>query len=140
MATTKSLSRIIRAGLTTAAFITGMAGAAFAEYPERPITLILPWGAGGGTDATGRILANLLKEELGQPVNIVSQTGGSGVAGYSAIASAKSDGYTIGVITFETGMIHWAGLTDLTYRDFTPIALYNSDPAGVIVAADSPWD
>jgi len=113
---------------------------AYAEYPERPITLIVPWGAGGGTDATGRMLAGLLKAELGQPVNVVNRTGGSGVVGHSAIATAKPDGYTIGVVTVEIGMMHWAGLTELTGKDYTPIALYNYDAAGVQVRADSEWN
>lgn len=113
---------------------------ALAAYPERPITIIVPWGAGGGTDATARILASLLEQELGVPVNVVNRTGGSGVVGHSAIANAEPDGYTLGIVTVEIGMMHWAGLTDLTYEDFTPLALYNEDPAGVQVRADAPWD
>ncbi|MEX2519184.1 MAG: tripartite tricarboxylate transporter substrate binding protein [Paracoccaceae bacterium] len=121
----------------------GLAGAALpaaAEYPERPITLIVPWGAGGGTDATGRMVAILLEKELGQPVNVVNRTGGSGVVGHSAIATAAPDGYTLGVVTGEIGMMHWAGLTELSGVDYTPIALYNADPAGVQVRADSEWE
>jgi len=125
---------MVGAGLLTAAM------PAYAQnYPERPITLIVPWGAGGGTDATGRMIAGLLQKELGQPVNVVNRTGGSGVVGHSAIANAKPDGYTIGIVTVEIGMMHWAGLTDLTGKDYTPIALYNYDAAGVQVRADSPW-
>ena len=63
-----------------------LASSAFAAYPERPITLIVPWGAGGGTDATARIIGSLLEKELGQPVNVVNRTGGSGVVGHLAIA------------------------------------------------------
>jgi len=111
-----------------------------AEYPERPITLIVPWGAGGGTDATGRILASMMERELGVPVNVVNRTGGSGVVGHSAIATAPPDGYTLGVVTVEIGMMHWQGLTDLTYEDFTPVVLYNADPAGLQVRADAEWD
>ena len=124
------------AGLFAAAAVTP----AMAEYPERPITLIVPWGAGGGTDATGRMIASLLEGELGKPVNVVNRTGGSGVVGHSAIANAKPDGYTIGVATVEIGMMHWAGLTELTGTDYTPIALYNYDAAGFMVRADSEWE
>jgi tripartite-type tricarboxylate transporter receptor subunit TctC len=113
--------------------------AAFAAYPERPITLIVPWGAGGGTDATARIIGTLMEKELGQPVNVVNRTGGSGVVGHSAIAQAAPDGYTIGLITVEIGMMHWQGLTELTGASYTPIGLVNADPAGVQVAADSPY-
>ena len=112
---------------------------AHAAYPERPITLIVPWAAGGGTDATARIIGTLLERELGQPVNVVNRTGGSGVVGHSAIAQAAPDGYTIGLITVEIGMMHWQGLTELSGASYTPIGLVNADPAGVQVAADAPY-
>jgi tripartite-type tricarboxylate transporter receptor subunit TctC len=124
------------------AILTGTFGFSFAAkaaYPERPITLIVPWGAGGGTDATGRIVASLLEKELGQPINVVNRTGGSGVVGHSAIAEAAPDGYTLGVVTVEIGMMHWQGLTDLTWENYTPLALVNEDPAAVTVRADSEW-
>jgi len=69
---------------------------AMADYPEKPITLIVPWAAGGGTDATARTIAAALEEELGQTVNVVNRTGGSGVVGHTAMAMAKPDGYTLG--------------------------------------------
>ena len=109
------------------------------KYPARPITLIVPWGAGGGTDATARIIGSLLEKDLGQPVTVVNRTGGSGVVGHAAIASAQPDGYTIGLATVEIGMMHWQGLTDLTSASYTPIGLVNADPAGVQVRADSPY-
>ena len=126
--------------LALAAALTAAAGtAAEAAYPERPITIIVPWSAGGGTDATGRILASMMEAELGVPVSVVNRTGGSGVVGHSAIATAEPDGYTLGVVTVEIGMMHWQGLTELTYEDYTPLALYNADAAGLQVSADSEW-
>ena len=109
------------------------------SYPNRPITLIVPWGAGGGTDATARIIGSLLEKDIGQPVNVVNRTGGSGVVGHSAIATAAPDGYTIGIATVEIGMMHWQGLTELTGTSYTPLGLVNADPAGVQVRADSPY-
>ncbi|MGH6624816.1 MAG: tripartite tricarboxylate transporter substrate binding protein [Burkholderiaceae bacterium] len=108
-------------------------------YPSRPITLIVPWGAGGGTDATARIIGSLLEKELGQPVTVVNRTGGSGVVGHAAIAAAAPDGYTIGLATVEISMMHWQGLTELTGASYTPLALVNADPAGIQVRADSPY-
>ena len=108
-------------------------------YPSRPITLIVPWGAGGGTDATARIIGSLLEKDLGQPVNVVNRTGGNGVVGHAAIASAPPDGYTIGLATVEIGMMHWQGLTELTGASYTPLALVNADPAGIQVRADAPY-
>jgi tripartite-type tricarboxylate transporter receptor subunit TctC len=109
------------------------------DYPVRPVTVICPWGAGGGTDATARIVAAVLEKQLGQPFNVVNRTGGSGVVGHSAIATANPDGYTLGIITVEISMMHWAGLTELTPRSYTPLALMNEDPPGVQVKADSPF-
>ena len=108
-------------------------------YPNRPIQMICPWGAGGGTDATARIVAALLEKDIGQPVNVVNRTGGSGVVGHSAIATAQPDGYTLGIITVEIAMMHWQGLTALTPKDYTPLALMNEDPPGIQVKAESPY-
>ena len=119
--------------------LVSAAGYAWAAYPERPITIIVPWAAGGGTDATARIIGSLLEKELGQPVNVVNRTGGSGVVGHEAIAAAAPDGYTLGLATVEIGMLHWQGLTQRDYKDYTPIALMNLDPAGVQVRADAPY-
>lgn len=110
-----------------------------ADFPARPITLIVPWSAGGGTDAVARIVAGGLEKQLGQPVNVVNRTGGSGVVGHQAIASARADGYTIGLITAEINMMHHQGLTELTYEAYRPLALVNTDPAGVQVSASSPY-
>ena len=117
------------------------AGPAFAQanYPSRPIQMICPWGAGGGTDATARIVASILEKDLGQPVNVVNRTGGSGVVGHAAIAGAPPDGYTLGIITVEISMMHWQGLTELTPRSYTPLALMNEDPPGVQVYVGSPY-
>ena len=114
-------------------------GSAQAAWPDRPITLIVPWAAGGGTDATARIIGTLLEKELGQPVNVVNRTGGNGVVGHTAIAEAQPDGYTIGLATVEIAMLHWQGLGALTYDNFTPLALMNLDPAGVQVREDAPY-
>jgi len=132
--------------LATAAAVGGTAAlglkpamAQGAAWPNRPVTVVVPWGAGGGTDATARIVAAILEKDLGQPFNVVNRTGGSGVVGHSAIATAAPDGYTIGMITVEITMMHWQGLTDLKPESYTPLALMNEDPPGVQVRADSPY-
>ena len=134
-----SLSKCIRRGLL-GLLLAGLAGAGLAQtYPDRPITLIVPWGAGGGTDAVARMIAALMEKDLGQPVNVVNRTGGSGVVGHSAIASAAPDGFTIGMITVEITMMHHQKLTELDPTSYTPIALVNLDPAGFQVRADAPY-
>ena len=122
-----------------AALALGKGTARADSYPSRPVTVICPWGAGGGTDATARIVSAVLEKNLGQPFNVVNRTGGSGVVGHAAIAGAQPDGYTIGIITVEISMLHWQGLTELTPASYTPLALMNEDPPGIQVNGDSPY-
>ncbi|WED24935.1 tripartite tricarboxylate transporter substrate binding protein [Vibrio sp. JC009] len=117
--------------------ISMISSAASAAWPEKPITLIVPWGAGGGTDTTARIVGKALSEELGVPVNVVNRTGGQGVIGHSAIANAKPDGYTIGMITAEITMMHWTGLTELTYKNYTPLGKFAGVVGGIQVKKGS---
>jgi tripartite-type tricarboxylate transporter receptor subunit TctC len=112
------------------------AGSALAAYPDQPITLICPFAAGGGTDAVARILATLMQNDLGVPVNVLNRTGGNGVVGHQAILSAKPDGYTIGIGTVELGMFHWMDLAKFSASDFTPICGVNVDSAAITVPAD----
>src|SRR5829696_7029569 len=138
---TKLTRRAFAASSAAAAAAAGLKlkPASAQNYPTRPVSLIVPWGAGGGTDATARIIAALLEKDFGQPMNVVNRTGGSGVVGHSAIATAQPDGYTIGMITVEISMMHWQGLTQLDPKSYTPLALMNEDPPGVQVKADSPY-
>ena len=132
-------SSITRRAATLVALSLALGGATAQTYPDRPITLVVPWGAGGGTDAVARMLASLMEKDLGQPVNVVNRTGGSGVVGHSAIATGAPDGYTIGMITVEITMMHHQKLTELNPTSYTPIALVNLDPAGFQVRADSAY-
>ena len=113
---------------------------AYAEYPERSIQMIVPWGAGGGSDAVARMIANLMEKELGQPIAVINRTGGSGAVGHQAIASAKPDGYTIGMVTLEITTMHWVGFSELTSEDFTAFGQVNFDPAAVTVSASSSFE
>jgi len=133
--------RIVFACLAVVALAAGVVSdaAAQAKYPSRPIQLICPWAAGGGTDRIARMVAILLEKELGQPVTVVNRTGGSGAVGHMAGATATADGHTITIVTVELTMMHWMGLTPVTYKEFTPVVLLNIDPAGVQVAATSEW-
>ena len=130
------MKNFIRLAAILAALVSS---AAQAQYPQRPVQLIVPWGAGGGTDATARIIAAVMEKELKQPINVVNRTGGSGVVGHDAIARSPADGYTIGLITVEITMMHHVGLTALGPTDYTPIGLVNADPAGIHVRVDSPY-
>jgi len=116
---------------------TGISPLRAAGYPERDITLIVPWAAGGGTDALGRTLTKNAKQYIGVSVTVVNRPGGTGVAGMKAVATAKPDGYTLGLITFHLSSYRLSGLSELSYRDFEPVMLLNRSPTGFLVKADS---
>jgi tripartite-type tricarboxylate transporter receptor subunit TctC len=140
MMTIRNFLRIAVATLVGAiATLVGTTGIVRAAWPERPITLIVPWAAGGGTDAIARTLATGLEKELGKPVNVVNRTGGVGVVGHTEISNAKPDGYTIGLVTAEVTTYYWTNVAPFTYENFTPIALVNFDSAAFHVSASSPW-
>lgn len=127
--------------LLATALATGLLGVsgAYAEYPDRPIQMVVPWGAGGGSDAIARMIATLMEKELGQPIAVVNRTGGSGAVGHQEIASARADGYTIGMVTLEITTMHWVGFSQLTHADFSAFGQVNFDPSAVTVSADSPY-
>jgi len=108
-------------------------------YPNAPIVLVCPWSAGGGTDRTSRQVATLLEQELDTPVNVVNATGGGGVTGHTRGALARSDGYTITMVTVEINMLHWRGLTNISYQDYEPVGMLNRDATAVFVRQDAPW-
>jgi tripartite-type tricarboxylate transporter receptor subunit TctC len=89
----------IARGVVTFVLACMMGGGVCAAYPEQPITMIVPFPAGGGADAAGRLIGRYLERKLSKPVVIVNRPGAGGEIGFAAIARAKPDGYTIGVIT-----------------------------------------
>lgn len=134
---------MIKTKTALAALISiAFSSAAFAQEacdwaPTRAVTYIVPYAAGGGTDAHSRQVASLLEAKFGVPFNVVNRAGGNAVTGHSAIANAAPDGYTIGAVSSEINSMHWVGLTDLTYENFTPLGLIDVVPASVLVAGDS---
>ncbi|MCA9063835.1 MAG: tripartite tricarboxylate transporter TctB family protein [Planctomycetaceae bacterium] len=110
------------------------------HFPSRPVTLVCPWSAGGGTDRVSRQMAVQLERELGMPVNVVNATGGGGVTGHTRGAMARADGYTVTMATVELNMLHWRGLCPVTAESFEPLAMLNEDSAAVFVMHDSEWN
>lgn len=108
-------------------------------FPEKEITLICPFAAGGGTDALARQIAVLAEKELGESVIVVNKTGGSGAVGMGEGAFAAADGYTVTMVTIECVLLPAAGLASFTADDFTPIIRINFDPAAMFVRADGPY-
>jgi len=113
---------------------------AFASYPEKEVTVIVPWSAGGGTDLIGRQLAAQLGKDLGKPFVVVNKTGGGGVVGFQEIASAKPDGYTIGLISVSMIIHKYSASSYVDYKTIRPVALINMDPASLTVNSEAPWN
>ena len=123
------------------ALVTGVFSAsALAAYPDKPVTVICPWTAGGGTDVLLRALSKEAEKYLGQTINVVNQTGGAGAIGHNAIRAARPDGYTIGMITFELNSLPPQGLVPFTWKDFDPLMRINTDPAALTVRKDAPYN
>ena len=110
-----------------------------ANFPDRDITLVVPWAAGGGTDTLARTLAKNAKKYFGVNINVVNKVGGTGAVGMNSVATGRADGYTVGVITFNLSTYRMIGLAELSYKDFDLIALLNRSPAGFSVKTDSQY-
>lgn len=137
MAGRKLLASVLAASVLA---FTSMGVQADDKYPERSITMLCAWGAGGGSDAVARMLAGLMEKELGQPIKVVNQTGGGGNIAFSSLMRAKPDGYTIGQITAELAMNHWQNpAVKITYDDYDPLALVNLDAASITLSVTAPY-
>ncbi|MCE5282685.1 MAG: tripartite tricarboxylate transporter substrate binding protein, partial [Deltaproteobacteria bacterium] len=108
-----------------------------AGFPDHDITLVVPWSPGGGTDTLARTLVKNGKKYFGVNVNVVNRVGGTGSIGMQSVASAKPDGYTVCVITFNLSSYRLIGLNNLSFRDFDLLCLLNRSVAGLSVKADS---
>jgi len=111
-----------------------------ADYPARPITLYIPFPAGGSADLTGRALAHAAARYLGQPVICENKAGGGGTVGPSLLVVRPPDGYTIGISpgsatnAWVMGKLNFSLLEDLT-----PITRYSAFVFGLVVRSDAPW-
>lgn len=132
-------------GLTAALAMGGLAATSHAQedFPRQGLTLIVAYGAGGGTDTTARLLAKDLENDLGQSVTVRNVTGGGGWNGWSAIAHAKADGYTIGYINIPNmyaGYLNPELGRDESLESFTPLMNHVTDYCIWAVAPDSPYE
>lgn len=132
---------MIRKLFTLLAALTVLALAPAAQaYPERPITVVVPFGAGGETDLVARMLADNMHTIFGQNVVVQNIVGAAGVTGMSAITSAKPDGYTLGVVPSAPLAMH-PHMRQVPYSldSFEFIGRILKAPYVVLVNKDSPW-
>ena len=111
-------------------------------YPDQPIRLIVPFGAGGVTDTTARVFAEGLTRELGQPVVVENRGGAGGSIAAGAVAKSPADGYTLLVITNGMVAVNPLIYKKLPYdpnKDFTYVAMLANTPTVLAVGVDSPY-
>src|SRR6266545_1524922 len=109
-------------------------------YPSRPITIIVPFPAGGPTDALARILAEHLRTSLGQPVMIENVSGAGGSIGVGRVARAAPDGYTVSIGHWQTHVLNGASY-QLPYdvvKDFEPVSLLADTPQWIVARKTLP--
>jgi tripartite-type tricarboxylate transporter receptor subunit TctC len=138
----KSALAVVAAGLSAAALTSpALAQDAAARFPEKPITLILPWPAGGSSDIVARALAEVVRKRLGQPVVVDNRAGASGTLGPATMAAtAKPDGYTICHIPLS--VFRFPSMQKTTYdpvKDFTYIIQLSGFALATAVLAEGPF-
>jgi len=110
------------------------------KYPDRPITVIVPFSAGSGPDLIARLLEKTAPQHLGQPLVVVNKPGGSGTLGFNELVGASPDGYTIGISTVEVIANPLYGSTKYNYiTALDPIAQITNSPSVLAVQAAQPW-
>lgn len=116
------------------------AGIAAADYPTKTITMVIPYGAGGGTDVLARTLQPALEEALGQTIVVSNVPGGGGILGFTQVANAKPDGYTVTIPNNVIFATEGMGNATYTYSDFDYLGNIMSEDYVVAARADGPWD
>jgi tripartite-type tricarboxylate transporter receptor subunit TctC len=111
------------------------------KFPDKPITLIVPFGVGGGMDLVARLLEKSAPTHLGQPLVIINKPGGAGALGWNELASAVPDGYTLGISGAEILLQPLYGQTKYHYPTaLEPIAQISESPQILAVLASQPWE
>jgi tripartite-type tricarboxylate transporter receptor subunit TctC len=121
-----------------AAVAVGAAGA-FAAYPDRPIKLIVPWAAGGDTDAIFRPFAQQLQKHLGATVVVANVTGASGTAGAREAKGSPPDGYTLYAVHDYIHSTYYTGVADVAYSDFEPVCSVSNTPSVLTASPKTKW-
>lgn len=121
-------------GLATASVAVSAPAARADAFPSGPITLVVAWPAGGGSDISMRLLADALSKEIKVPVVVLNKPGAGGAIGHREIANAKPDGYTIGMYSSGGIALPYLNADANTYGDFQPIAFYGEDPSALEVS------
>ncbi|MBL4768631.1 MAG: tripartite tricarboxylate transporter substrate binding protein [Rhodobacteraceae bacterium] len=134
----KATSLALATGLAVAASV----GAAWAEFPEKPITMVIPLGAGGSHDLNARVITSIIPTYINQAMIVRLTPGAGGQKGTQEVANAPADGYTLLFTHNYIDMLqqHVENLPYDPNKDFIPVARINFAPIAVVVRADSPYE
>jgi tripartite-type tricarboxylate transporter receptor subunit TctC len=125
--------------LTSLVAVIAAAAAARAAYPDRPVKLIVPWAAGGDTDAIFRPFGQQLQKHLGQTVVVANVTGASGTAGAREAKGSPPDGYTLYAVHDYIHSTYYTGVADVAYTDFEPICSVSNTPSVLTASPKTKW-
>ncbi|HWR42227.1 tripartite tricarboxylate transporter substrate binding protein [Sporomusa sp.] len=110
------------------------------KFPDKPITVIVPFSVGSGVDLTARSLEKMVPKYLGQPLVVINKSGGAGAIGWNELAGANPDGYTIGIAGIEALLLPFYGSTKYDYPTaLEPLAQVAAVPSVLAVQAGQPW-
>ena len=112
---------------------------AWAKYPEKMISIIVPWPPGGRSDLIGRILAPALEKHIGAQATVINKPGAGGVAGAKEVAGSKPDGYTILIISNTLIWFKYSIDVPMDIKDYAPICQIINQPQLLVVSAKAPW-
>jgi len=116
-----------------------LSGAALAQYPDRPVKMIVPWAAGGDTDNIFRPFAQGLQKYLGQNVVIANVGGASGTKGAKEAKDSAPDGYSLYAVHEYIHLTYYTGVADVQYSDFEPVCLISSTPSVLTASPKTTW-
>ena len=136
------MKRIRVAAMALAGLLASVTGGLAQDYPTRPVTIVVPFAAGGPTDVVARIIAEGMRPSLGQPVLIENATGAAGSIGVGRVARAAPDGYTVSIGHWSTHVINGA-IYNLPYdllTDLAPVSLLVSNPQLIVANNKVPAD
>jgi tripartite-type tricarboxylate transporter receptor subunit TctC len=138
------MKQLLRAAASAAIFIAatfgGIAGASAQNFPTRPVTIVVPFAAGGPADAMARVIGDRMRVSLGQQVIIENVAGAGGSTGVGRVVRAPPDGYTVSIGHWSTHVVNGA-IYDLPYdllRDLEPVARLPSNPQWIVTKKSVP--
>lgn len=112
---------------------------AVAQFPNQPIEITVPFGAGNAADVTARHLADGMSKRLGVAVPVINRPGGGGAVAFTYVHQQKPDGYSLGYITSTISTNYYSGIISFDHTAFAPVARVTIETPALVVRADAPW-